>query len=69
MWKVSAISGVLSVVFFLITRGMIGSMSLSEKIDVQLKDTYPKRITIMSCCWLLSFAVAIVTFITWIVKL
>ena len=69
MWKVSVISGVLSVVFFLITRGMIGSMSKGETANVILHDKYPKRVTLMSCCWLISFAVAIVTFITWIVKL
>lgn len=68
MWKVSAISAIASVVFFVAAKIMIANMSTQEQFNVAWEEKYPKRITIVSALWLLSSAVAVVSTIVWIAK-
>ena len=68
MWKVPAISGIISVVLFVIATTMIHNMSPSELIRNKLYGDSPKRITVVSTLWLLSAIFSIISLIVCIVK-
>ena len=68
MWKVPAISFIISVVCFITAKIMIANMSTKEQFNLAWKEKYPKRITIVSALWLLSSIVAVVSTIVCIAK-
>ena len=68
MWKVPAISGIISVVLLFVVKVMMDNMDLSEKFSATIDNRYPKRVTVMSSLWLISVIVAIISLIVCIVK-